>query len=347
MFILARESRGLTQVQLKDKMKVSQAVISRVEQGFLKASDDLIKNFSDNLQYPESFFFEPGYRYPPATPFHRKKKALPKRIQSMIEAKANIRRGHITKLLNAVEFIDTKVRHLDLCEYNDDPSEIARAIRRAWMLPRGPIENVTKTLENSGIIVVFWDFGTPLLDGFTLLTDNAPPIIYINSDMSGDRIRFTLSHELGHVTMHSTPTSTMEDEADLFASEFLMPSDEIGPYLNHTPVNQINLNRLASLKLYWKASMAALLKKASHLKKITYNQERYLWSQMAKYGYLKREPVQFDLSVEYPSLLQEILDLYSNELSYSNYELSELMALHEEEFSELYLPHTQKLRVVK
>lgn len=342
MFILARESRGLTQVQLSNAMGVSQALVSRVEKGLLAPSNDLMNSFAEHLRYPKTFFLIPGHRYPPATPFHRKKKSISKRVQSMVEAEANVRRLNIIKLLDAIEFTDSKVVHLDLDDYSGNPELVAQAVRRSWRLPRGPIQNMTKTLEDAGIIVIATSFGTSLLDGFTLLTANAPPLIFVNADMPSDRIRYTLGHELGHITMHTTPTLTMEDEANLFASEFLMPGDEIAPYLNNT-----NLATLASLKPYWKASMAAILMRASSLKKLTYNQQRYLWSQMNKHGYMTREPIQLDNPVEQPTLLKEILDLHLNGLGYTTAELSEMLCIHEEEFLQWYFPQKVRLRVVK
>src|SRR5208283_3989810 len=131
MMILARESRGVTQNELKDRLGVSQFLISKIEQGIRKPSEGYLKGLSQCLRYPESFFLEPGYKYPPVSPFHRKKKALPKKLQDMIEATANIRSMQILKLLEPVE-IDTDIVHLDLDDYDNNPRHIAGAIRAHW-----------------------------------------------------------------------------------------------------------------------------------------------------------------------------------------------------------------------
>lgn len=270
MLILARESRGVTQSGLAEAVGVTQAAISRAEKGLSGISDELLETIATNLEYPVSFFYKAGHRYPPSTPFHRKRKALPKKTQYQIEALANIRTLHLDNLLQSVEFLENKIRYLDLDDYNDDPREIARAVRSYLKLPRGPIKNLTNVLEDIGIIIIHCDFGTPLIDGFTLIARKNHPVIFLNQDIPGDRMRFTLAHEFGHMVMHEVPKSTMEEEANGFASEFLVPGQEIRPSFS-----EVTLRTLATLKPYWKVSMAALLECAYQIGKISSNQRRW------------------------------------------------------------------------
>jgi Zn-dependent peptidase ImmA (M78 family) len=124
----------------------------------------------------------------------------------------------------------------------------------------------------------------------------------------------------------------MENQADEFASEFLMPESDIRPYLK-----DLSLEKLATLKQYWKVSMAALLKRASDLGEITPRQARTLWTQMSKAGYRLREPVEIDLPKESPSLLGEILMTYIVDMRYTTKELAELLCLSEKEMRDIYL----------
>ncbi len=65
------------------------------------------------------------------------------------------------------------------------------------------------------------------------MTDGGYYVIIINKNFSNDHKRFTLAHELGHLIMHTSNEFLIseyrdkEDEANRFASEFLMPSDAI------------------------------------------------------------------------------------------------------------------------
>ena len=83
-----------------------------------------------------------------------------------------------------------------------------------------------------------------------------PPLIFMNAAMPGDRYRFTLAHELAHLVLHNQPETdeAMEEQADEFASEFLLPAKEIRPYLARP-----SLGGLARVKPYWKVSIKALL----------------------------------------------------------------------------------------
>ncbi len=342
MFILARESRGLTQNELKDKMGVIQGTISKVEQGILRPSEDLIGKFSEHLSYPKSFFYQQGHRYPPAAPFHRKRQSLSRSLQSQIEAIANIRNLHISKLLDQVD-LTSSILTLQPEEYKHGPVEIAHAVRHFWRLPRGPINDLTAVMEHAGMIVIFADFGTHLIDGITFITTIQHPVVYINKDIPTDRMRLTLAHELGHIVMHDIPRENMEEEAFLFAGEFLAPGDEIGPYLHN-----LSLDMLARLKPYWKMAMSALIMRAKHLKKITADEERRLWAKMNYYGYMQHEPIQLDLPPEKPSLMDEVVEYHQKDLGYSNDELCKLLAIHDEDLRRWYIPkRVERLRVVK
>ena len=82
---------------------------------------------------------------------------------------------------------------------------------------------MTGYIERAGIFVFHADLELIDVDGLTLRLPGLPPIIVLNRHLLGDRLRFTLAHELGHLVMHSVPSPNMEKEANEFASELLMP----------------------------------------------------------------------------------------------------------------------------
>ena len=85
----------------------------------------------------------------------------------------------------------------------------------------------------------------------------------------------------------------MEDEANAFASEFLMPEKEMRAEFS----NRIDLKELARLKRVRKVSMAALLYKASGMGKLDKNQTAYLWRQMSKYRVDEPESTHFEKEI--------------------------------------------------
>jgi Zn-dependent peptidase ImmA (M78 family) len=167
-------------------------------------------------------------------------------------------------------------------------------------------------------------------------------MIFINESMPWDRIRWTLAHELGHILMHRLPTPNMEEEADRFASEFLMPASVIRPELS-----DLSLVQLASLKPRWKVAMSALLRQALALKKITERQYRYLWMRMSSLGWKTREPEELDILAEHPFLIKEFINLHLNTLKYSIQELCDVLGIYEDEFSSLYKLQIPQLRLIK
>lgn len=341
MITLARESRGLTQKELSDKISISQGKLSKIEHGMISVDEATLDLLSKELEYPIRFFYDKSLVYPSSIGLHRKRKALPKKVQDVISANINIQRIQIAKLLKAVD-IPSNIPFYDL-EECDSPQHAARMVRQAWVMPSGPVSNIVKIMEDAGIIIVGFDFNSPLIDGVTLYVDNLPPMIFVNRTFPPDRLRFTLSHELGHIVLHRIPTPDMENEANLFASEFLMPAEEIKDSLYN-----LTVPKLYSLKRYWKVSMASIITLATQLGSIDSNKKKYLWMKLSALGYRKNEPGSNEIEKEELSLLREIVDFHLTDLGYNEDELSELMLLYKKEFVLKYSKsESKKLRIVK
>jgi Zn-dependent peptidase ImmA (M78 family) len=177
------------------------------------------------------------------------------------------------------------------------------------------------------------------------MTNLGVPIIFINKNMSADRKRFTLAHELAHIIMHVFATVTfetdIEDEAFVFAAELLMPENEIYSSLR----GQLNIAKLADLKRYWKVSMAAILYWAQKMKAITQNHARYLWTQFSALRIRHVEPVV--IPNETPSFLFSMMNFFKENLHYTVEDLSTIFCLKVDELQQNYLPIEQKMRLVR
>ncbi len=331
MFILARESRGYNQSQLAEELGVSQGTVSKIENSS-QGAQPFIDKISEILHYPQDFFFENNELYPPGINFYRKYETLQKKELDQIAAQVDIQRIHIQKLLHSTEicsdFILNNLEH-------DTPEDAAGYMREYWRISNGPIDNLTSLLEGTGILVVARDFNTNKFSAVTKYTEESQYIIVINDNMPFDRYRFTLAHELGHIILHRISKPEAEDEANAFASELLMPENDIKQYLFN-----LNLKKLATLKLHWKVSMGSLIERAYTLKTITQRQRRYLWTQMATHGYKRREPPELDVPKERPNIINELIELHTNDLGYSQNELCKLLNLYMDEFLELYNTHS-------
>lgn len=344
MITLARESRGMSQTKLADELHVTQAAVSKLESGQIKAEGELLAKLSGALKYPEDFFCRPFDIYPAGMQFYRKHKTLPAKAARQIEAILNLYRHHVSQLLIAAEQEFISVPECDVDDYGD-ARKVATAMRQYLRLPRGPIKDLSAVLESMGIVIIPFDPKTRLFSGVSILVNTETHVILVNSQMPGDRLRWTLAHEFGHIIMHQLPNDEMEAEADAFAGEFLMPTDEIKPHLRNLTVSQ-----LASLKRVWRLSMNAILTNAHKINAINDWQSRILRMEMAQSGITRlQEPAALNIPREEPSLLRNLLNFHLDDLNFSVNDLADLVGLFVPEFMRLYNPsrpsYSPKLRL--
>lgn len=358
---LAREARGLTQIELAANLDLGQGTVSKYETGLHLPPDEFVNDIANKLGFPPAFFFEPGIPYG-LPPFHyRRRKKLSAKSLGRIIAEMNIRRLHLKKLLISFAWkTNGFIPEIDRDEYQGrgkahlTTEDAARSVREMWMVPNGPIEDMIGLLENNGGVVIPCDFGTDLLDAMSQRIDGFPVLFFVNVDAPADRLRHTLAHELGHMVLHTVTVKSdeeMEDEADAFAGAFLLPADEI-----RTQLRRFDLRQLANMKLYWRVSMASIAVRAERLKLITPYQSKMFRIEMGKLGYRKKEPN--EPKKEHPKLLRQIVAFHINKLGYSFSEMAKLLLLRDNEFCEMYRPEIlgdpygangerPKLRVVK
>jgi Zn-dependent peptidase ImmA (M78 family)/transcriptional regulator with XRE-family HTH domain len=346
MLILARESRGLNQTQLAELVSVKQGTISKVESGALIPSPDIVEKFSEKLNYPIALFFQSDrvYGFNSTIFFHRKRQALSDKLLRKLHAHVNLIRMRVARLLRSTD-ISTNCRfhRIDPSEYKNSVETVAQLVRSTWLIPPGPVRNVMASIEDAGGIVCTMDFQTRQIDAISEWVQPFPPIFVVNSssEMTGDRLRLTLAHEIGHAIMHQFPSPNMETEANAFAAEFLMPAREIKPSLY-----ELTFAKLMDLKSYWKVSMAALVQRAADLKTISGDQKKYMFINLGRRGWRLREPEETDIAVERPELVSELIRVHLSELQYDPAQLAgKVMLLSEGEFRSQYMDQG-KLRLV-
>ena len=287
------------------------------------------------LDYPERFFQRGvGFRSPAKDGvFHRKRASVRQGKLDEVYALAEIRRHEIARLLEA-EPRPVAVPEYPVELFEDDPAKIARSVRADWNLPTGPVFNMTEVLEDAGCVVIAHDFGNRGIDGFHFRAGASTPIFHLNSGLPPDRWRWTLAHELGHLVMAqelSEDSKVLEQQADVFAGEFLAPGHEIRPSLHG-----LTYQKLAGLKLVWKISMQALIMKAYHLETITNRQRAEMFIRLNRAGYRTREPLTLDPPVEQPKRLFELAKTHMTQLEYSRTELMEYLSINERDFHAYY-----------
>lgn len=332
MLVLAREARGLTQTELSVRLGVSQSKVSKLEDGLLDLCEDTAARLPEALGFPVTFFYLPGRRQSASPTFYRKHATLETSILKPSVAKMDIVQRNLQKLFSSVEPVELKLPYIDPEEIPGGAAEVARRVRRCLRIADGPIRNLTEVLEEAGLLVVPFDFGTRKIDGCGDFLDGVP-VVFLNRNVSAVRWRFTLAHELAHLVMHRTPTErdVEEEQANIFAGEFLMPEADI-----KSSLLPISIDRLARLKLHWRVSMQALLKRAARLGLITERTERYYFMIMSKMGIREVEPHENAIPREVPSLLRDLIETNQRVLSLSESGMASHLTIAESDFAEWY-----------
>lgn len=340
MLTLARESRGLTQTDLARECGVAQSHISRYENGNLLLTQESIQRFARTLGYPEKFFEQSDQVFGLGTSFlfHRKRQTLGAGDMRRLEAEINVARMRIGRLLRGLEHEHVN----DFATYtpheDGTPEDIGQMMRAAWKLPSGPIRNLTHAVESAGGIVVYYPFASKKVDGVSLWVPPTPPLFFLNDTFPTDRTRWTLAHEIGHVVMHRHVSVEIEQEADQFASEFLMPGDAIRDELHN-----LTLAKAASLKLNWRVSIQALVRRARDLGVIAQARYKSLCVQISRAGMRTREPN--PIEPEQPQNLNSILRVHTDEHGYTLEEISALALADPDEFGRLLSPKRPQLKL--
>ena len=132
-------------------------------------------------------------------------------------------------------------------------------LRSHWGLGVEPIASLADLLEERGIKVLEIEMSD--IDGLAACVHeengNDVLVVVFNSSDFGERQRFTLAHELGHMVLQLRPKINEEKAAHRFASAFLMPAETLRARIG-THRKNVSLGELLDLKLIFGVSIQAL-----------------------------------------------------------------------------------------
>lgn len=298
----ARRALGTTQEELAAAAGVTQAALSRYENGMREPDADVLARLAPALGVTESFLKRAGSVHGAmAVDAHMRKRATAKATTwRQLEAQLNMYRMHVRQVMEEVS-LRARQRVPVFDPIDTDPADAARLVRMQWQMPIGPVRHLTRWIEASGCIVIAQDFGTSRVDGLSQWVDDYP-VVMINLSAPVDRLRLTLGHELGHLCLHgSEAVPTMEEDATRFSAELLMPEEAIRHELRN-----VTLGRLHDLKREWGVSMQALIERAYGLGVLTETKRTALYKSLSAKGWRTREPLSDELPPESPMLAASI-----------------------------------------
>lgn len=269
----AREGLRLTQGELASLVRertghrISAPAVSQIERGQTRPSADTLGALSMALEYPVEFFVRRGAGDDAVEGYFRSLRSTSARDRKAAMAQVHLVHDFVLEVERHLRLPDVDVPRLPLgsSSTDADAADTARAVRKHWSVPEGPIVDVVKELERHGIVVVRLTTGTRKVDAFSVPFGDRPVVVLGDDKGKRGRSRFDASHELGHVVAHHDVTGwerRAEQQANVFAAEFLLPASEIEPELRAV---KLTWGRLLELKLRWGVSIQALLFRAKSL----------------------------------------------------------------------------------
>jgi Zn-dependent peptidase ImmA (M78 family)/transcriptional regulator with XRE-family HTH domain len=305
----ARDLRGLTQTQLAEIVGVSHSAIALIESGKTQEPrHELIEGIAGATGFPLSFFEDDDEtEFPAGSLLFRARSDMLMREEAEARAWGGMVFRRVNRLAQRMRIPPvTLPRLVDVA-----PDEAAAYARAALGLsPDGPIAHLINAAERAGVLVLALPVEMPRRDAFSVWAGNESlrPVIVIVDGVPGDRLRFSVAHELGHLVMHqSRPVriQEIENEAGAFAEAFLMPEDAIRGDFD-TPVT---LTKLAALKPRWGVSIQALVRRAFTLGVISKRQYHYLFQQLTVRGWRINEPENLAVAVERPRAVRKMIEV--------------------------------------
>lgn len=295
---------GLSSAELASKLGISSGSMSLLENGRFALDDDILVRLGVTLGCSASFFATPDPEQVPTQPWLRayadaSKKAVSRVLCDnglAVDMFAHLQLPRVTEALPLFS---------QSLEDDEAIEEAAMDARVASGLEEGDVvRNATRAAERLGCVVL------PLEDelgrhlGMSQRIDGVPLIRVARTSedpqraIPGDRQRFTVLHEVGHLCLHhdrrppDTPAeaAAYEKQAHRFAAAFLAPADPVIDDLRELG-GRVTISTLAHLKQRWGMSIKAFVVRFRHLGIIEEAHARSLYKQISARGYSKAEPV--------------------------------------------------------
>ncbi|MCP2334366.1 helix-turn-helix domain-containing protein [Actinoalloteichus caeruleus] len=308
---MARRLLGLSKRELAEWIGRPAALLSRFELGQSRPDVTVLSRCAQVMELPVGFFAagRPQLRLDTTNAHFRSLRATTatQRLQALAQVEL------LWEVLSRLEdLIELPVADLAPAATGSDPARAARAVRRGWDVPSGPVPHLVRTLEARGVAVarlVIPD--NKNIDAFSS-AKGGRPIIALTDRGNPLRQRFSVAHELGHLLLHPEPAPgnpRHEAEANAFAAELLMPATEIGDLLPVEPEPA----SLRDLGHRYGVSMAALAVRGRTLGFYSDTTYREVMVELSRLGLRTDEPVSEVFPGEEPTLLRTATEMAADQ----------------------------------
>lgn len=282
---VARQRRALTKKSLASALNVAPRAVTGWESDEYPPEPERVAAISRVLDFPVSFFgLDDTSKTPEGAVSFR---SLTKKTAGQRDAALSM--CDIAK--DVTDWINERfdVPKPDLPDLrNEAPSIAATLLRQEWGLGNKPIKNLLHLLEAKGVRIFSLAENCREIDACSFWS-NEIPFILLNTEMSSERIRFDMAHELGHLVLHkhAAPMGRVaENEANAFASELLMPEQSV----RANRARHWSIPVLIQKKKVWNVSVSALAYRVHQLRLMSEWHFKSLNIEMRRRGYKTHEP---------------------------------------------------------
>lgn len=291
----ARKAAGLSLRSLADDIGLSHAAIKKYEDGNAMPSSDVLIKLARALDVRSEWFFRPvtvalekvEYRKRSSLPAKRLE-SITHKIRDMIERRLELEKllpSSLSQEFEPVGGLPAVIASLDEIE------AVADGVRNEWGLGYDPIPDMVDLLEAHGVRIFMVD--TMDGEGFDGLAASADgvPVVVVGKNWPGDRQRFTLAHELGHLMLKGRlgPDISEERACNRFAGAFLIPRIAVTRALGNRRT-RLEVKELALIKEEFGISMLAVAHRAKDLRIISEAAHTSLSKLFSSRGWRKVEP---------------------------------------------------------
>lgn len=331
----ARLAAGLTLDALGEKVGVTHTAIQKYEKGTMTPPSSQLLKLARACGLRVEYFFR-THQVELLEPEFRKLSTFGKTAQEALKIKVV---DLIEKRVELLGFFPEspifrfeQPADLPLHVNSSDAIEgFADQVRDAWKLGLDPIGDLTDTLETLGLLVIVVDEENPGFSGLTATARTADgrtyPIVAVSSRWPGDRQRFTLAHELGHLLLAGRLAADIDEEkaCDRFAGAFLAPKVAVLQLLGQSR-RGVEWQEIFSLKHEFGLSMAGWLQRAKQCGVITEAGHLTLWKRFSANGWRKLEPGK-PVPREHPRLFEQLVYRALGEQFISESKAAELLGI--------------------
>jgi len=310
-----RELLGLTQVRLAGITNVTQSWLSDVETGNRDPEVDQLRSIAAATGTPVSFFYVQPLTVPLDSLRFRKLASASKITTRRVHAFYGESYRVVENLIRDSKYPPATLPYASEQQLRANDIEYFAGLTRTALrlAPDKPIPHLTRALERAGVAtapMVLTDFDTGEIGssghhfGVSYWGGiGEPALVGYFPGEHGDRDRFTIAHELGHLVLHTFRSSIPdpEREANQFAAALLVPRSRALTDISESTT----ITGYARLKATWGVSMQALIMRGAAVGVIGESRKKSLFVQLSQYGWRKTEPVL--VGRESPLLLWSLL----------------------------------------